>query len=265
LPSNNLTKRLRVFAGPNGSGKSTIVNAIRQYRIKGRALDFGVYVNADDIAKALENNTFSLEEYELAQLSRKEFMAISLHSGLIRGAFTEAEFKTSFSLNTDGVFKLKKEQWCEHLAQVMATVLREKLLEQQKKMSFETVFSHPSKLDFMRRAKTNGYKVYLYFVATEDPELNITRIKEVRVVNGGHDVPEEKIRQRYQRSLDLLFDAAALAYQVFFFDNSKDRSENDQNIDHFAHFKVVKGQQVWDPIQPELLPAWFARSYLSKV
>ena len=263
--SSNPTKRLRVFAGPNGSGKSTIVEAIQKYRVNGRALDFGVYVNADDIAQALRNDAFSFKKYELQPLTRKEFVAIAQGTGLIRDTFSEVEFAASFSLNADGQLKLKKAHWHEHLAQLLATVLRERLLEQQQKISFETVFSHPSKLEFMRRAKEQGYKIYLYFVATEDPAINIARIKEVRVMTGGHDVSEDKIRRRYERSLDLLFDAAALAYQAWFFDNSRDLSARDQKVEPFAHFKVIGGKRVWDPLEYAKIPTWFVNAYLSKV
>jgi predicted ABC-type ATPase len=50
----NETLRLRIFAGPNGSGKSSIINSIRNYtKDNGTPLDFGIYLNADDIAKEL--------------------------------------------------------------------------------------------------------------------------------------------------------------------------------------------------------------------
>ncbi len=42
--------RLSVFAGPNGSGKTTIIDAVRKARVHGKAVDFGVYINADEIA-----------------------------------------------------------------------------------------------------------------------------------------------------------------------------------------------------------------------
>jgi predicted ABC-type ATPase len=50
----NSSKRLRIFAGPNGSGKSTIIHSIRQFKkSNGTPIDFGVYINADDIAAQL--------------------------------------------------------------------------------------------------------------------------------------------------------------------------------------------------------------------
>ena len=52
--------------------------------------------------------------------------------------------------------------------------------------------SHPSKLDFIKSAKEQGFRIYLYFVALNDPEMNKGRV-ETRVLQGGHDVPANKI------------------------------------------------------------------------
>jgi predicted ABC-type ATPase len=263
LQATNPVKRLRVFAGPNGSGKSTIIEAIRSYRVGQSPIDFGVYINADDIAQALSHHSFAFQDYRLTPPSRQEFIQAALQTGLINDHFTEAAFKACFSLGNDGQLKLKQEIWREHFAQLLATVLREMLLAARAKLSFETVFSHPSKLDFMRQAVEQGYKVYLYFICTESPEINIARIKEVRVQLGGHDVPENKIRARYKRSLELMYDAAQLAYQAWFFDNSADAVES--KAEYFAHFKVVKGKQEWGEIKPAKVPNWFVRYYLDKL
>jgi len=56
---------MRVFAGPNGSGKSTIIRAVRSYKVKGIPVDFGIYVNADDIARGLRKGKFSLRRYRI--------------------------------------------------------------------------------------------------------------------------------------------------------------------------------------------------------
>ena len=130
----------------------------------------------------------------------------------------------------------------------------------KKKFSFETVFSHRSKLDIMQVAVAEGYKVYLYFVSTESPDINIFRV-ETRKQLGGHDVPSDKIVSRYYRSLDLLYEACQLAYQVFFFDNSEDGQESIM----FAHFKKENDVKKWDPIDIKKVPTWFRRYYSDKV
>jgi predicted ABC-type ATPase len=113
----------------------------------------------------------------------------------------------------------------------------------------------------MKDAIDAGYKVYLYFVSTESPEINKYRVKKVRVEEGGHDVPEDKIVSRYYRSLDFLHEAAQLSYQTFFFDNSRDG----ERFKLFAHFKIVGGVKIWDEIDKSIIPRWFIKYYSKKV
>lgn len=250
--------RLRIFAGPNGSGKSTVITAIRKYTVNHKPLDFGYYINADDIAATLKRGQFDFTPFSIT-VKRKEFVQLALDSGLINAAFPEEIFKECFSISKNSL-KLKDQVLIERVAQVIAEYLRKKLLQEEKRFSFETVFSHPSKLDFMQQAVEKGYKIYLYFVSTESPEINTFRV-EARTKKGGHSVPPDKISSRYYRSLDLLYDAAQLCYQVFFFDNSYDGE--DANL--FAHFKNVKGEKLWDPINEQDVPQWFLKYYSDKV
>lgn len=249
--------RLRVFAGPNGSGKSTVIQYIREQKVNGKHIDFGIYVNADDIAKRLSESDFSFTEYDIIT-SNKEFTESALVSGLVAKEFDEHTFKESFSFRNN-VIKLKDKTTNERLAQIIADFLRKKLLKEKKKFSFETVFSHPSKLDIMRQAVDNGYKVYLYFVSTESPYINTFRVA-ARKAKGGHDVPEDKIVSRYFRSLGLLFEASQIAYQAFYFDNSEDG----ENFKMFAHFKKVNKKMKWDKQNKKEIPIWFRAFYSAK-
>jgi predicted ABC-type ATPase len=257
LPSTNSTPRLRVFAGPNGSGKSTIIEAVKKHRVKGIPVDFGIYINADDIARALRLNKFHFSSYTI-NASEQEFINVVVNSGLTNQNFPENEFLKSFNWKGNKLL-LTHQKYSEILAQAIADFLRKKLLAQRKKFSFETVFSHKSKLEIMRQAATAGYKVYLYFVCTESPEINKFRVKQVRVKEGGHDVPEDKIESRYFRSLELLFDAAQIAYQAYFFDNS------DDEFNLIAHFKKIKGEKRWDVVDESKIPQWFLKYYSAKV
>jgi predicted ABC-type ATPase len=255
---NSQNKRLRVFAGPNGSGKSTIIKSIRNYKTEHGKIDFGIYINADDINVQILNKGLALQPYEI-NTSKEEFIDVALKSGLIGANFTEKSFKVSFEIKNQKIILLTKSK-SEQLAQIIADFLRKKLLAAGKKFSFETVFSHPSKLDIMREAKANGYKVYLYFVSTSSPEINKERVA-LRVKKGGHNVPIKKIEDRYYRSLNLLYDAAQLTYQTYFFDNSgKDKEPN-----MFTYFKIADGKKQWKKIKPEDAPDWFIEYYADKV
>jgi predicted ABC-type ATPase len=112
-----------------------------------------------------------------------------------------------------------------YFAADVAEFIRQKLLETGLSFVFETVMSHESKLAFLQKAKEAGYRVYLYYVATEDPAINIQRVEQ-RVLQSGHDVPEDKIVGRYFKSLQLLKGAVKLSDRAYLFDTS-DRNEKD--------------------------------------
>jgi predicted ABC-type ATPase len=102
-----------------------------------------------------------------------------------------------------------------------ATERRESLLAQGQGMAFETVFSAPDKLEFLRRAKERGYFVRLFFIGTTDPEINVRRVAQ-RVQKGGHDVPKEKIISRYYGAMENLYSALGSVDRAYLFDNSID-------------------------------------------
>ena len=152
MSSTKVTKRLRIFAGPNGSGKSTIIDSIRKIKINGHPIDFGIYINADDIAHSLRKNDFSFFKYKLRNITRDDFICTIMDSGLIGENFNDKTFRKSFSISRNSKLTLNNKKYDEHMAQILAEYLRWKLLEEEKKISFETVFSHPSKLEFMKEA-----------------------------------------------------------------------------------------------------------------
>jgi predicted ABC-type ATPase len=244
--------RLRVFAGPNGSGKSTIIRTVQQHKQNGRSLNLGCYINADDIAQSLKNNSFSFLSFNTV-CKRKQLVDFAVTSNLLKGSFSFEQFSKSFALSGDEI-KVKNFDTVEQLAQILARFLREQMMLTRQTFSFETVFSHPSNLDIMRHAAAAGYKVYLYFVSTESPEINKYRV-QVRVKQSGHDVPPDKIESRYFRSLELMYDAAEICYQSYFFDNSS------QTYKLVAHFKNKEAMQI---LYITELPKWFKKYFIDK-
>lgn len=83
----------------------------------------------------------------------------------------------------------------------------------------ETVFSHPSELDLIARAQAAGYTVTLHVLLVPERE-SVQRVAH-RVLAGGHDVPEEKIRSHYTRLWPLVADAITHADLAHVFDNSR--------------------------------------------
>ncbi len=101
----------------------------------------------------------------------------------------------------------------------LAENLRMNLLRSGTSFCFETVFSHPSKIDFIATAKSLGYEVILVYIHLLTDELNQARVAQ-RVLNGGHSVPKNKIIARIPRTMRYVQDALPLLDVAKFYDNS---------------------------------------------
>jgi predicted ABC-type ATPase len=130
---------------------------------------------------------------------------------------------------------------------IISAFLRYHLQKKRIDFCFETVMSHPSKIDEFIEARDNGYKTYLYFICIDDPEVNISRV-ENRVQKGGQDVASDKIESRYYGTLDNLMSAIESVDKCYLFDNSQDR---------FRLIAIVVENSLKLEIEPEFLPNWF--------
>lgn len=100
--------------------------------------------------------------------------------------------------------EIKKATNCTDLeAAQKADEMRNRLVEDGQGFTFETVLSTERNLNLLKKAKEAGFFIRCVYVLTADPKINVHRVK-VRHDNGGHDVPEEKIRTRYERCLSLI-------------------------------------------------------------
>jgi len=123
--------------------------------------------------------------------------------------------------------EIAKHRWpgaaVEHAYEAahIAADTRAKLIELGESFIAETVFSHPSKLDLIDAAHAAGYTVVLHVVLIPE-DLAVERVR-YRVRAGGHQVPEDKIRQRHRRLWDLVAVAAMRAEATSFYDNSARR------------------------------------------
>lgn len=101
----------------------------------------------------------------------------------------------------------------------LAEQMRLDLVHQRISFCFETVFSHPGKLEFVQQAREQGYEIIMIFIHLGDAQLNIARITQ-RVVEGGHYVPEDKVRSRIERLVNNVKAAIPLVDRLVIFDNS---------------------------------------------
>lgn len=109
-----------------------------------------------------------------------------------------------------------------HVSQQLVYELKNKYVEQGKSFVLESVASHPSHIDFLLKAKLSAYSIATFFVTTENPDINVERVKN-RVKNGGHDVPEDKIRSRYAKTMDALINYIDVSDCILVIDNSTSR------------------------------------------
>jgi len=100
-----------------------------------------------------------------------------------------------------------------------AATQRDSLIREGRSFCTETVFSHPSKLEMLKEARQAGFLVTLIYCHLEMPDLNVARV-DFRVKRGGHPVPLEKIRQRYERTSALMAEAVRVVDRAWLFDNS---------------------------------------------
>jgi len=103
----------------------------------------------------------------------------------------------------------------------LANALRLALVERRESFAFETVFSDPigDKVNFLAEITQLGYEVLLCYIGLASPDLSIERVA-MRVSQGGHDVPDEKLGARFPRSLANLRLAMRQLPHVLVYDNS---------------------------------------------
>ncbi|HEY9566144.1 MAG TPA: zeta toxin family protein [Nocardioides sp.] len=99
-----------------------------------------------------------------------------------------------------------------------AAEMRRTMMGERASFITETVFSHPSKVDLVADASALGYLVHLHVILVP-PTLPVARVA-FRVQQGGHDVPTDKIRARYERLWPLVAAARELADRTTLYDNT---------------------------------------------
>ena len=103
----------------------------------------------------------------------------------------------------------------------MADAVRRELVRQRESFVFETVFSDSAgeKLGFLKATAQAGYSTILCFIGIDGPDVSEQRVA-MRVSQGGHDVPPEKLIARFPRTLLNLTNALRELPHVWVFDNS---------------------------------------------
>lgn len=242
MPSN---KKIRIFAGPNGSGKSTLFHEFS------KNYNTGFFINADILEKRLaESGLIDLKEIGLdaTQDDLDAFMTLDSSITLFNKAAEEGHVIDVF-VKENFIVDASKETHSYEGA-FIASFIRHLLITQNKSFSFETVMSHTSKIDEIKHVVSLGYNAYLYFVCIDSPEVNVSRVNN-RVEKGGHEVAEDKIIDRYYRTLENLHLALPHSYRAYLFDNS--------GKEQLLIAEVYKGSM---ELKTDKLPNWFIKFVL---
>jgi len=208
-------KKIRIFAGPNGSGKSTLQKGVE------KNYPGGFFINADQLEVTLKSKKLiDLNDFDLVatQNDLDRFKLLPDSISLFEKALQENNHQINITL-TENCIVDHSEDGHTYEGSFIASFLRSLMMQQNKSFSFESVFSHPSKILEIKDAIQKGYRIYLYFVCIDSPELNILRIQD-RVKKQGHDVDNDKVRERYYRTLGFLNQILPLCYRAYLFDNS---------------------------------------------
>lgn len=196
-------------------------------------------------ARDSAESTASWTEY----LDRRPIVvALTGPNGAGKSTFFEAHLKSSglLFLNAD-VIARDLEVDAYEAARIMAAI-RAELVNQRESFIFETVFSDPvgDKLNFLRQTVQAGYAVILCFVGIADADTSAQRVA-MRVSQGGHDVPTEKLVARFPRTLANLAAAIKELPCVLLFDNGDMRLPF-RHVATYARGRCVHGS--------EPIPSW---------
>lgn len=172
---------------------------------------------------------------------KSTFVALTLAPLLPRSVFVNAD-------------EIAKQRWPDdpfshaYDAARIAAETRSRLIELGRSFIAETVFSHPSKLDLVRAARTADYTVVVHVLLIPE-DLAVERV-ERRVRAGGHGVPEDKIRERHRRLWALVATAATASDTATVYDNS--RRDGPRIVARMSGGMAV-GSSAWPSWTPEAL------------
>ncbi|PAU66673.1 hypothetical protein BZL41_00390 [Pseudomonas sp. PIC25] len=243
------TPRIRIFAGPNGSGKSTFNRLIPAHLL-------GKYINPDDIERSIrETGYFDFPTYAIAAHKYDAIALLRQHPVLTKSPKSLAKID-GLSVEGDRL-RFPNAAVDSYVASALSDFVRQSLIKEGVSFTFETVMSSRDKIDLLKKAKKAGYRVYVYYVATVDPEINVARVA-YRVSQGGHDVAPDKIRARYKRSLELLSEAILISNRAYIFDNS---DEGKGELTHIA--EITEGDML--EIKSDIQPPWFKTYVIDKL
>lgn len=132
-------------------------------------------------------------------------------------------YENNNRVNPDEILVLNGGDWRNEKDQIKAgreAVRRiNYFIEQGISFNQETTLTGHSIFRNIQKAKERGFSIELYYIGLNSPELAVERVKG-RVAKGGHGIPEDTIKKRYEASLEMLTKVLPLCNEATIYDNS---------------------------------------------
>lgn len=178
----------------------------------------------------------------------------------VAGGFLEKEGDTFF--NPDTVAQQIRNLHPDiplALANAHAWQIGKSLLEQAiasgRDYRFETTLGGRTIAQLLERAAHGGHRLHIWFCGLASPELHLRRVRN-RVAHGGHDIPEEKIRERWTGSRQNLIRLLPLIDHLRIYDNSADANPTEgQRPRPILHLEMQRGK-ITAPADLSGAPDW---------
>ena len=121
----------------------------------------------------------------------------------------------------------------------------ERSISERLNYAFETTLGGRTITRLLQEAHLAGVEVRIWYVGLSSPELHIARV-HARVAEGGHDIPEATIRQRYTSSRLNLIQLLPSLTELRVYDNSEEADQSNnvapkpKLILHLVRGKIVE-------------------------
>lgn len=188
-------------------------------------------------------------EFDLGE-QRPLLLAIAGPNGAGKSTFHEQFIRPLGMLFVNADEIARELNLTAYAAAESAARVRAELLARGESFVFETVLSDPAgeKVEFLRRAaEEQSYTMMLCFVGIDSAATSNERVF-IRVTEGGHDVPEEKLLALFPRTMANLARAIRALPRVYVFDNSDDKSPY-RFVAEFEGGRIKRRADHW--------PEWF--------
>lgn len=148
-----------------------------------------------------------------------EIMVFAGPNGSGKTTITKMAKTVGFYINADDI---KSTTLCSDMdAALKAEELREQFVNAKKDFTFETVLSTDRNLKLLEKAKNEGFFIRGIYVLTSTSDINVARVN-AREALGGHGVPQDKIRSRYEKALKLIPQFVDICDILHIYDNTEE-------------------------------------------